>query len=115
MATQALGRWFGEQLIGLGVVLVLGSPAIALLYLVLRRAGRQGWLWGALAGIAILAFVILIEPGHVDPLFNTYKPLADGPVKEGILSLARANGIPTDNVDQSDAYRQRNHVHRRRL
>jgi STE24 endopeptidase len=110
MATQAFGPWFGEQLIGLGVSLVLDSPAIALIYLILRRAGRQGWLWGALAGTAILAFVILIGPVYIDPLFNTYKPLADGPVKESILSLARANGIPTDNVYQLDASRQTTRV-----
>lgn len=110
MATQTFGPWFGEQLIGLGVSLVVGSPAIALLYLVLRRTGRQGWLWGAVAAIAILAFVILISPVYVDPLFNTYKPLADGPVKESILSLARANGIPTDNVYQFDASRQTTRV-----
>jgi len=106
MATQAFAPWFGEQLIGLGVGLVLGSPAIALLYLVLRRAGRQGWLWGAAAAIVIVAFVTLISPVYVDPLFNTYKSLADGPTKVQILSMARANGIPTDDVYQFDASRQ---------
>jgi STE24 endopeptidase len=110
MATQAFGPWFGEQLIGLGVTLILGAPTIALIYLVLRRAGRQGWLWGALAGTAILAFVMLIGPVYIDPLFNSYTPLADGPVKESILSLARANDIPTDNVYQFDASRQTTRV-----
>src|SRR3990172_6419749 len=47
MATQAFGPWFGEQLIGLGVSLVLGSPAIALIYLVLRRAGAAGLAGGS--------------------------------------------------------------------
>ena len=46
-----------------------------------------------MAAVAILAFVILIAPVYVDPLCNTYKPLADGPVKESIHSLARASGI----------------------
>jgi STE24 endopeptidase len=110
MATQTFGPCFGEQLIGLSVALVLGSPAIAFICLIFRRAGRQGWLWGAVAATAILAFVILISPVYVDPLFNTYKPLADGPVKASILSLARANGIPTDNVFQFDASRQTTRV-----
>jgi STE24 endopeptidase len=110
MATQAFGPWFGEQLIELGVRLVLGAPAIALLYLVLRRAGRQSWLWGAVAATAILAFVILIAPVYISPLFNTYRPLTEGPVKESILSLARANGIPADHVYQFDASRQTTRV-----
>jgi STE24 endopeptidase len=106
MATQAFGPWFGEQLIGLGVGLAIGSPAIAILYLVVRRAGKQAWLLGATAAIAIFAFIVLIAPVYIDPLFNTYKPLADGPVKDSILSMARANGIPTGNVYQFDASRQ---------
>jgi STE24 endopeptidase len=110
MATQTFGPWFGEQLIGLGLGLVIGTPAIAVLYLILRRAGRQGWLWGAVAAIVINAFIALIGPVYIDPLFNTYKPLADGPVKESILSMARANGVPTDNVVQFDASRQTTRV-----
>lgn len=110
MATQTFGSWFGEQLIALGVGLVIGPPAIALLYLAVRRAGRLGWVWGAAAAVAILTLVILISPVYIDPLFNTYKPLAEGPVRESILSLARANGIPTDNVFQFDASRQTTRV-----
>jgi STE24 endopeptidase len=41
-----------------------------------------------------------------DPLFNDYKPLREGAVREAILSLARANQIPTNNVVEFDASRQ---------
>jgi STE24 endopeptidase len=40
----------------------------------------------------------MLAPVFVDPLFNDYKPLRAGPVREAVLSLARANQIPTDNV-----------------
>jgi len=106
MATQVFGSWFVEQLVGLAVGLVIGSLVTAVLYSLVRRAGKLGWMLGAAGAVTLLAFFQLISPVVIDPLFNTYKPLAEGPVRESILSLARANGIPTDNVYQVDASRQ---------
>jgi STE24 endopeptidase len=48
----------------------------------------------------------LLAPVFVDPLFNDYKPLREGAVREAVLSLARANQIPADNVVEFDASRQ---------
>ena len=48
----------------------------------------------------------MIEPVFIAPLFNHYQPLNAGPLKTEILSLARANGIPADNVYEFDASRQ---------
>ena len=38
LATQAFAPWFGEQLIGLGLSVVLGSIALTVIYGVIRRA-----------------------------------------------------------------------------
>ena len=51
-------------------------------------------------------FTIMLSPVFVDPLFNTYKPLRDGEMRQAILSLAHANQIPTDNVVEFDASKQ---------
>jgi len=106
LATQSFWPWFGEQLIGLAVSLVLTSVAMVAIYGVIRRAPRTWWLWGSGVGLLFLMFVLLIGPVYIDPLFNTYKPLQEGPVKESILSLARANGVPVDNVYEFDASKQ---------
>ena len=47
MATQGFGEWLGEYVMQLGLSVLLGALAVALLYRVLRAAGRQWWLWGA--------------------------------------------------------------------
>jgi STE24 endopeptidase len=47
---------------------------------------------------------------YISPIFNKYQPLADGPVRNSILSLARANQIPTDHVEWFDASRQTTRV-----
>jgi STE24 endopeptidase len=60
--------------------------------------------------IAFLAFVSLIAPVYIAPLFNQYKKLEDPRIKDPILSMARANGIPATDVYEFDASRQSNRV-----
>ena len=53
---------------------------------------------------------MVIWPVFIAPLFNHYSPLPDGPLKAQILSLARANDVPVDNVWLVDASRQSNRI-----
>ena len=98
--------WFNEQLIGLGVELVLSSLGIALIYLVIRKAPKTWTIWGSFAGIAMLSFVFMVSPVFINPLFNDYQSLAEGSLKTNILSLARANTVPADDVFMFDASKQ---------
>src|SRR5215210_8845948 len=82
MATQGFGAWMGDQLKGLGLALMLVF---------------------AVAGL-------LIAPVFIAPIFNTYTELDRPALRESILSLARANGIPADHVYVYDASRQTNRV-----
>lgn len=106
LATQTFGPWLQDQGKALGVGLVLGAPFLALLYGILRRLPRTWWIWGAMATIAFLAFVVLIAPVYINPIFNQYTPLSDATVRDPILSMARANGVPAGEVWQMDASRQ---------
>ena len=106
MSNQTFGEWLGEALTSLGLSLVFGSLVILALYAAVRQAGRSWWMWGT--GIAAVAIVLSIFAGPVfiSPLFNKSTPLPAGPVRAVILSMARANGVPADNVYLVDASRQ---------
>ncbi len=106
LATQTFGPWLKEQLIGLGVGLILMPLFLVALYGVFRKAPRTWWLWGSAVAVAFLIFGILIAPVYIDPLFNKYEPLADPEVRKPILSMARASGINADKVYEFDASRQ---------
>ncbi|MDP1901524.1 MAG: M48 family metallopeptidase [Rubrivivax sp.] len=110
MATQGFGAWFGEQLVSLGVSVAIGALAVAALYAVLRRAGEQWWLWGTGVTMALMTLAIVVAPIWIEPLFNTYRPVPDGSVKTAVLAMARANGVPVDNVFVFDASRQTTRV-----
>jgi len=49
---------------------------------------------------------VAIAPVYLEPVFNKFKPLADSPLKQEILSLARAQGIPATDVYEFDASKQ---------
>jgi STE24 endopeptidase len=106
LATQTFVPWFVEQLIGLAVGTVITGLAVALLYAAIRRAGDRWWLWGAGVAVAMLALILLVAPVWIDPLFNTYKPVEDAQVRQAVLAMARADGVPADNVYEFDASRQ---------
>ena len=110
MATQTFAPWCGEQLIGLTVNTLLIALAIGLLCAVIRRAGERWWLWGTVLSVALLIVFLLIAPVWIDPLFNTYKPVENGAIKTAVLQMAKADGVPVDQVYEFDASRQTTRV-----
>ncbi len=106
LATQTFGEWLRDQLVGLGVGVVLGGLLLVALYAVFRRAKRTWWQWGAGVAFVFMVFNLLISPVYVAPLFNTYDLLEDRQVLDPILEMARANGVDADRVYQFDASRQ---------
>jgi STE24 endopeptidase len=110
LSTQTLGAWAGEFAMQVGISMVVGGLAIGLLYVALRASGARWWLWGAAMMSALMAVMVALGPVLIDPLFNTYRPMAAGPLKDRLLHLAQANGVPVDNVLVVDASRQSNRV-----
>jgi STE24 endopeptidase len=106
LATQTFGPWMGDQIKSLGVGLVLGGVLVTLLFGVVRRFPRTWWIWGAVVTILFLIFTTLIGPVYIVPIFNKVTRLDDPKIVEPILSMARANGIPANDVYEIDASRQ---------
>jgi STE24 endopeptidase len=76
----------------------------------MRRAQKRWWVWGAGICIVFGAFGAFITPVFLAPMFNKYQPLPEGKLKSEILSLARANSIPAENVYMFDASKQSDRV-----
>jgi Zn-dependent protease with chaperone function len=110
LLNQNFGEWMRDQLVGLAVGVALGAILMVPLFGLVRRLGKSWWVWGAVLMIAFGAFVSLIAPVYIAPLFNKYKSLENVRVKDSILRMARANGIPAKDVYEFDASRQSNRV-----
>ncbi|HWF63522.1 MAG TPA: M48 family metallopeptidase [Rhizomicrobium sp.] len=110
LSNQDFMSWLGDYGTGLALGLVAALILTPLLYGAIKRARETWWLWGAGLLILFQIVVAVILPVFIAPLFNHYSPLPPSPLKNEILSLARANDIPADNVWLVDASRQSNRI-----
>lgn len=110
LSNQTFLSWSRDAFIGFLLLLFLAGPLVATLYAFVRRFPASWHIWGT---VVVVLFTILgaaIAPVFLMPLFNRYTPLPDSRIKAQILSLAHANGIPVDNVYESNASRQSKRV-----
>lgn len=110
LSNQTFWPWLGEFGIQFALSFAAALFLLPVLYMVIRHARDTWWIWGAGLAIAFQIFVIVIWPGFIAPLYNRYVPLPDSPLKSQILSQARANDVPVDNVFLVDASRQSKRV-----
>ncbi|MBI3886672.1 MAG: M48 family metallopeptidase [Opitutae bacterium] len=106
LSNLTTGGWLGEQAKGLMVSVVLGSLIGSLLYVAIRKWAAGWWVRAAIATPFFALFLGVIAPVFIAPLFNHYTPLADAKIRDPILSMARANGVPVDKVLEFDASKQ---------
>ena len=110
LSNQGFAEWGGEQLIFIAVDTLLAALLWMGVHAAIRHFPRNWWLGGAGLTIGVMMVTITLAPVYLDPLFNDYTPLPDGPVKTEVLKLARANGVPADNVYLVDASRQSDRI-----
>lgn len=106
MSTQTVPAWFGEWLLSTSISTAIGALVLGSLYALIRRAGERWWIWGATGGMLLTVVMVAISPVLIEPLFNTYKPVEDGPLKRAVLQMAHAVSVPADDVYVFDASRQ---------
>jgi STE24 endopeptidase len=105
---QPLGDFLMQGGISLAISALLGGLFFLGIYALIRRAGRTWWIWsGGLAAFAISA-LLLLSPIVIEPLFNEYRPVPAGPVRDALLVMADEANIPHDRVLMYDGSRQSN-------
>ncbi|MGQ0741255.1 MAG: M48 family metallopeptidase [Alphaproteobacteria bacterium] len=106
LSNQNFAGWFGDFTTLFGVSLLFLIVLVTIVYAFIRWTKERWWIWGTVISVAFLAFATMVAPVYINPLVNDYKPLAEGPLKEDILSMARANGVLADNVWEFNASKQ---------
>jgi Zn-dependent protease with chaperone function len=102
LSNQTPGRWLGESLTALAVV-AAGALAFGWVpFLLLARSPRRWWLGCALLSVPLVAFLTLVQPIWVDPLFNEFGPMRDATLERDILALAERAGIEGSRVFEVD-------------
>jgi STE24 endopeptidase len=110
LSNMSLPDWLIDQGKGLGIGIIQIFIVLPLIYGAIRAFPKS---WPVFATVITSIFIVLriiIAPLFIEPMFNAYKPMDDGPLKESILSLARANGVPATQVFQVDESRQSDRI-----
>jgi STE24 endopeptidase len=97
-------------MIGAGIGLLIGSIFLAILYIIIRAARNTWWIWGSVVSIVFAALMVMVAPVFISPLFNTYTEMEQGELRDSIIAMAQANGVPADNVYVYDRSRQTNSI-----
>jgi len=100
LSNQTLGKWLGDSVKALVLSSLVAPLGALLLYRLVRWSPRRWWLWSTAAALPLLAFVYLVVPIWISPLFNKYGPLDDKTLEASILAEARRAGIEGSRVFQ---------------
>lgn len=106
--SQPLGDYLGQ----FGLMTLVSGLITAIfmigVYWLIRRTGKRWWIWSGGLTAAVLAFVILLSPVLIEPLFNKYEPVPPGQVRDAVVEMAARAGIPPDKIYMYDGSRQSN-------
>jgi STE24 endopeptidase len=106
LTDEAWGPWAVDQVKGLLLSVVISGLLLLVLIGCARTWSRA---WPAVAGVVLGALVMLgsfVYPVLVEPAFNHFTPLPDGPLRSQILQLAAEEHVHLDDVLVADASRR---------
>lgn len=106
--SQPLGDYLGQGAISLVIGVLLGALFFLGIYALIRRAGKRWWIWSGGLAAAAISLILLLAPVVIEPLFNDYKPVPAGPVREALVVQAKEAGIDPDRIYMFDGSRQSN-------
>lgn len=105
--TQAI--FFADLGKGLALSLAIGAPFILLVLWLMNSAGELWWLYTWLAWMGFSLFMLWAYPAFIAPLFNKFKALEDGDLKQRIESLLSRNGFISQGIFVMDGSKRSGH------
>lgn len=108
LTSQPLGDFLSQGAIAMTISTVMGSLFLLGVYALMRRTGKRWWLWSSGFAAVVVSAMLLAAPTFIEPLFNEYKPIPQGPVRDAVLEMAKQVDIPADRIFIYDGSRQSN-------
>jgi Zn-dependent protease with chaperone function len=98
LSDQAAGKWWRDAFMALAIGCVFTALVLWFPYWLLRKSPRRWWLYTGLAVAPLLAFLLLVTPIWIEPLFNDFGAMKDKALEAKILALADRAGIEGSHV-----------------
>ena len=84
-------------------------PLLDLLVYILIKGGKYFYIFTEIFFIIIVFIFLWIYPNFIQPLFNKFKDLEDGELKESIFNLAKRLDYPLKKIYEMDASERSSH------
>jgi STE24 endopeptidase len=103
------GLWWMDRLKGLLLGIALAYPLLVLVLNLANWTGRWWWLWAWGALLAFQLLMVVLAPVLILPLFNKFKPLPDGTLRERLLKLADRTRFRARSIQIMDGSKRSRH------
>jgi STE24 endopeptidase len=103
LSRRGWGLFAADTAKGFVIGAVLTAGAIGGLYTLLRHAGSAWWVWAALAAAGLAVLGSFVMPVLIEPLFNKFRPLPAGELRDRLMTLVAASGVPVRDILVSDS------------
>jgi STE24 endopeptidase len=81
--------FFADMFKGILLGLAIGLPLLWVVLMLMTEAGQYWWIWTWFVWVGFNALLLWLFPTFIAPLFNKFKPLEDGPLKDRIENLLK--------------------------
>jgi STE24 endopeptidase len=110
LATQSWPDWAADVLKAAGIGAVTAAIGGLVAVALIRRFPRHWWAPASVLVVAYGVVTIWLYPVLIDPVFNKFERLPNGPLRADVLRLAGRAGVDVGEVYRVDASRRTNAV-----
>lgn len=107
--TTTVKTWLLDGAKNAVISAALALPLLWVLYAFMDAAGGSWWIWAAAVFSALSVLVSILYPLVIAPLFNSFTPLPDGPLRDRIRALADRVGLGMSGVFVMDGSKRSRH------
>jgi STE24 endopeptidase len=106
LSTQDWPAWAVDVLKAFAVGAVIAAVALVGFFTVTRLFPRWWWAVGAVGAATLMVLLTFVFPVLVEPVFNKFTPMEEGPLRASLVELAARDGVPVRDVLVADASRR---------
>jgi STE24 endopeptidase len=106
LSTQTWASWSVDLLKGYAIGAVIGAVTLLGFFGIARLAPRWWWAWVALGAAGLVVLFSFVFPVLIEPVFNKFTPMEQGPLRSELLAMASGDGVPARDVLVADASRR---------
>lgn len=104
-----LNTFIKDQIKTFILFLIILPIVISLLVYVIIKGGKYFYIFTEICSIILMFIFMWVYPNIIQPLFNKFKELEEGDLKNGIMDLAKRVNYPLKKIYEMDASQRSSH------